>query len=577
MKNYYDCIVIGFGTAGSIAAIAAAKQGASVLVLEPLTAPGGTHTLGTVAGWYGQKANGLMEELETVTDADTADFFPAKPELGKYRLEDTALALGVKIRYQAFPVAAIRKAGRICGVEWLEEGKRFSACAHTLLDGTAEGYFFQLAGAKLTKGRESDQLFQPFSCTINRFVPERGVSFWNYDAGRIDPYHAVARTEKILVTETAYRQNDYAENSTAIAPAALPGIREGGHIVPPGGQQTLQEFFSSAPSQEVLFCCRSNIDTHANDLALESDLFQEWNIVSSMWGFVCTFPIEKRALFAADAPGILACCRCLGIDHDTGHAVRMNGHMGRLGEVCGILAALAAKKQIPAEDVPYSDLLPYLQRELELCEDNRVVTSLSRDEIRAALDSDKPGPGLWSVRCNPDAVSNQKLIEWMTGAPAGSMLRCHAAFALALRRDPAALEELREMAAARDPFRPTFSRKYNHAHGYASVCALGLMRDAGSVDLLGSLLKEENPGDLRYEYHTYAVGALLRIGEAHPGEREKIAALFRMRGEDPAWYLEARLKGTANTMMRMDPIFRAAMAAALDRWQLPHHIGPFSD
>ena len=37
--KHYDCIVVGFGTAGSMAAIHAAEFGASVLVLERGTTP----------------------------------------------------------------------------------------------------------------------------------------------------------------------------------------------------------------------------------------------------------------------------------------------------------------------------------------------------------------------------------------------------------------------------------------------------------------------------------------------------------------------------------------------------------
>ena len=64
--NHYDCIVAGFGTAGSVAAIAAGRLGASVLVLESGTAPGGTHTVGGVGCYYFQQPvpGSLMAELD---------------------------------------------------------------------------------------------------------------------------------------------------------------------------------------------------------------------------------------------------------------------------------------------------------------------------------------------------------------------------------------------------------------------------------------------------------------------------------------------------------------------------------
>ena len=52
-KTDYDVIVLGFGTAGAIAAIAAGRMGASVLVLEQNTYAGGTQSGGGITGFYG--------------------------------------------------------------------------------------------------------------------------------------------------------------------------------------------------------------------------------------------------------------------------------------------------------------------------------------------------------------------------------------------------------------------------------------------------------------------------------------------------------------------------------------------
>ena len=51
-----DVLVAGAGTAGCIAAIAAARQGASVILIEKLPVPGGTYTNGGIG------ANSLCHE-----------------------------------------------------------------------------------------------------------------------------------------------------------------------------------------------------------------------------------------------------------------------------------------------------------------------------------------------------------------------------------------------------------------------------------------------------------------------------------------------------------------------------------
>src|SRR5690606_27159798 len=60
----YDVIVVGLGTAGAIAAIAAAEQGLKVLGLERLSAMGGTGTVGAVIGYYFGNKGGLFEEID---------------------------------------------------------------------------------------------------------------------------------------------------------------------------------------------------------------------------------------------------------------------------------------------------------------------------------------------------------------------------------------------------------------------------------------------------------------------------------------------------------------------------------
>ena len=47
MKDY-DVIIAGGGTAGAVAAISAGRAGLNTLVIEPLTALGGTQTFGLV-------------------------------------------------------------------------------------------------------------------------------------------------------------------------------------------------------------------------------------------------------------------------------------------------------------------------------------------------------------------------------------------------------------------------------------------------------------------------------------------------------------------------------------------------
>src|SRR5690606_2221404 len=60
----YDVIVVGLGTAGSLAALTAAKQGCKVLGIEALYCMGGTHSAGAIQNYYFGSKGGYFEEID---------------------------------------------------------------------------------------------------------------------------------------------------------------------------------------------------------------------------------------------------------------------------------------------------------------------------------------------------------------------------------------------------------------------------------------------------------------------------------------------------------------------------------
>lgn len=567
----YDVMVVGLGTAGAIAALAAARQGARVLALERNTYPGGTQSGGGIRGYYGGRPPyGLTAELEQQVAEYTAGHgLGINLEARKFVLEQELLTAGVEIVYAAVVYELLQDESCVRGLRWRDAAGCHSATAVVVIDATAEGTLALLAGCAVESGRHSDGLYNTFTHT---FLGRRGldVHAFNFDAGRIDQYDPQSYSQTLLEAITVHLAEDYsAAECRQLGPADIVGIREGVHVIT-RVYSTLPEFFAgNLPADEIIGYAHSNLDTHVNDMALESTAFQDWMLAASAWGTELWFPIYRGNLVPAGKNGLLLAGRHLGVDHDLGQAIRMNGHVGRVGEAAGILAALASRQKQPdLMAVPFAELAARMPEIPSPLAENLAVWGLEDEEIRQGLSSDRPGSAIWSAWRRGRRTQLQ---EWHQSAALGSNLRCHAAFALALLEDPSGLPDLRRMVLERDEYTPQNSRRYNHPRGYVAVYLLGRLADAQAIGLLADILRDQDIGH-KFEYHTQALAALVNIGERHPSCRAQIGGILREIAEDCSWELQACLKATQR-FIRADPVFRIYLATVLRRWDFPHNIG----
>lgn len=568
----YDIIVVGLGTAGAIAALAAAKQGAKVLALERNTYPGGTQSGGGIRGFYGNRPPyGLTAEIEQqVADYTAVHSLGVNIEGRKFVLERELLKAGVEIIYSAVVYKLLQDESWVRGVCWRDEAGCQQAQAWVTIDATAEASIALLAGCQVNSGRESDGLFNTFtnSCLVCR---DNDVHTLNFDAGRIDQYDPTSYSQTLLESSSVHLMADYSsENCQRLVPADIVGIREGVHVETEH-YSTLPDFFADKlPADDIIGYAHSNLDTHVNDMALESQAFQDWMLAVSFWGAELWFPIYRGNLVPENKRGLLLAGRHLGVDHDLGQAIRMNGHVGRIGEVAGTLAALASQQQQPdLLAIPIAELLAVGLTEIPSpLHENAAIWNLTADEILLGLASDSSGSAIWSAyRHNQRAL----LRDCCQAAEIGSNLRCHAAFALALLGDDICLPDLRKMARGRDEYTPQNGRRYNHPRGYVAVYLLGRMADNDAIDLLTSILADQDIQP-KFEYHTHALTALVNIGEHNEASRQRIARILRTIAEDPDWELQACLKAT-QVFVRADPVFRIFLAGVLRRWDYPQQIG----
>lgn len=159
-----DVIVAGGGTAGCIAAIAAARSGVSVMVLEQFGALGGTATEALVTplmstniegnpmcSAISDEINSRMKELGCFALAkNNCGYFD--PLMLKIVLEEMAVDAGVKILYYTYSCDVIMEDDRITGIIVENKAGRSAVFAKRIIDCTGDGDIAYKAGVTFEKG-----------------------------------------------------------------------------------------------------------------------------------------------------------------------------------------------------------------------------------------------------------------------------------------------------------------------------------------------------------------------------------------------------------------------------------------
>lgn len=185
MKNYtlqktcdvlasYDVVVVGGGTAGVIAAIAAANEGASVALIEQFGALGGSSTGALVTPTMNTHVEGVPMNSYIVAEIDRLALARGAmsmrgvsryydPILLPVILEEMAVGAGVSLYLYTDLVDVVKEGKTIVGVFVSDksgmhviEGKQFIDC-------TGDGDLSVMAGAAYTKGNPKTGKNQPIS------------------------------------------------------------------------------------------------------------------------------------------------------------------------------------------------------------------------------------------------------------------------------------------------------------------------------------------------------------------------------------------------------------------------------
>lgn len=543
-----DVLVAGVGTAGALAVISAAAQGAETLGVDRLPGIGGMGTMGYVSGYYYGLDGGLHVGIDEEAQAMGREHFLDRVEAKKYIMENRIARYGGRLSLETTVTGIFLEGNTVKGVSLLSGGKQWNVGCKVLIDATADSAVVTLAGCATQTGRECDGKTRPFT-SVKVWLHENGnITRTNHDSGYVNQYDPFELSQGILQAHASQLLEEFSdEKKRVMFFAPFIGIREG-RIIDGEKNIVIEEVIAGMKEEETLFYAYCDFDKHGKDHALETDALQDLYVAANLSTACFTVPVTLRSMTPKGYRGLLVAGRHVGMDHDVASLLRMQRDMQKCGESAGVVAALAAAEGVAPEQVPYKRVKAILEATGCLTEEHnkgiwfddsfrreQIRWMTDPEEIKAELATDKPGIAIYSSKLLGAAIAPQ-LKQWM--ASEDRMLRFASAIGLGLIGDPAAAPVLREIVRERDAFYYKDCRRTNQFRSAIAIYLLGKLGDRESLPLLREILCEEaeydkplyheikeisykintskNFNELYYQIISHAAVALTRLATAHP-------------------------------------------------------------
>ncbi len=376
LETQADVLVVGGGTAGTIAAIQAARIGAKTFLVERGSQLGGTMTVGGVAfpglfhAWGKQVIGGIGWDLVRQTvelDGGRLPDFATPAPPGRHWVhqvlinpflyavlaEEACRLAGVEICYYEFPLAA-QPAQNGWRVELVGPGIRRLVTCKQLIDCTGGADVVGMVG--LERLREDET--QPGSMLFKlgdtfQAGRERLESVYVHGA---DSSNSVTRTQANLAgrrtvlerLRTQRARGDQAARLVQLQPEAA--FRESYRIL---GEVVIthEDYVSGRVFDDAVCYAFYPVDLHTRQGVRPQPLKE---------GIVPTVPL--RALIPKGSRNLLVAGRSVSSDRLANSALRVQAPCMAMGQAAGAAAALAARENISPQEVPLADVKALLQQ-----------------------------------------------------------------------------------------------------------------------------------------------------------------------------------------------------------------------
>ena len=409
MKKY-DLAVIGGGFAGVAAALAAARNGARVLIVEKANCLGGAAANCLVNPFmkYWTEMDGARVDLSAGIFKEIHNRLEARQAMSgesfleeelKYVLNEMMLEAHVDLLFHAYIFKAENRDGRITSITVATKSGEMVIEADYFIDATGDAQLAYLAGCPTVLGRDPDRLCQPMTLCfrlgnvdVEAFYASRErlklAHQQSLEAGELsnprenilvfktpiknvlhfnttrvikkNPTSSEAVTEaEVLARRQVYEIYDFMkkhadglEDSFLMMTAAEIGVRESRMIV---GDYVLTEADcrAFAKFEDAIAACNYDIDIHNPEGTGTSHYYFPKGKY---------YTIPYRSLIPKGAENLLVAGRCISSDHGAQASYRIMPVVCCLGEAAGVAVALARKEGCTVREINVKELQGVLKQ-----------------------------------------------------------------------------------------------------------------------------------------------------------------------------------------------------------------------
>jgi glycine/D-amino acid oxidase-like deaminating enzyme len=398
-----DVLVVGGGSAGLSAAVAASRNGADTLLLERFSYAGGLATGGLIIllltlddGAGRQAIGGLCQEIVDRMAARNAVYHPPESEWndpdsalvehcrrwglvwgsGPHRVRysvafephefifaaDAMLAeAGVWTLYQTWACDAVMEGDRISAVVVQNKAGRGAIVPRVVVDASGDGDVFASAGEPFESEKVHPWLWFLMSGVANldeALDSTRGLFFRAIGDGRaLVPWGGEARVSRKIdatdpqeVSEALVECRRMVMDEADRLKATVPGFGSA-HISMMADQLGITE------SRRLIgdyVMTREDLDRPFDDTIARTGHWTK---------YACSYNIPYRSLLPRGTANLLAAGRCISVDHRVHHATKEIPACMATGQAAGTAAAMAAAMGIAPQNVDVSALRARLRGE----------------------------------------------------------------------------------------------------------------------------------------------------------------------------------------------------------------------